>query len=204
MYSTATLASSPRSGLDAFHVAVTGYDVKITWTTHSTKAKAFEVQVATQANDQGILTFSQLAELPAGTTPEYEFTDNTPGKEGIRYYRVKQTESDGKVSYTETATANFQHSENFTLSVSTAPNLTSIDLGVSTEMNDHATVTLTSLVSTFTQTVDLVVTNGTTQHSIQVDPTAPGGPYLLSFELNGVVQLRLITKETGESMIVNN
>jgi hypothetical protein len=191
-------------GLANFRVTITGHDVKITWTAHCATATTFEVQVATEADLLGDLNFTALAELPAGNTTEYEFTDNSPDKEGIRYYRVKQLELNGKVSYTETATANFQVSETFTLNVTTTTGLAALELGVNAETTSMATVTLTSLVTTYTQSSRIAVTTGSSTHTIPVDPNAPNGPYLLSFEFNGLVQLRLVSKQPGESMIVNN
>lgn len=200
----AATVKAETSSFEHFNVAVNGYDVTLTWATHSEKARVFEVQVATEADNNGDLTFMSLAELPAGTTTQYEFTDNSPSKEGIRYYRVKQTEVDGTVSYTETATANFQSSETFTLNVSTTNTFTELELDVMTKSTATATVTLTSLVATYTQTSDITVTTGKETHVITVDAKAPNGPYLLSFEMNGAVQLRLITKQPAESMIVGN
>lgn len=198
------VANAEARGLDQFNVSIKGYDVTLTWITHSSAAQTFEVQVATEADNKGDLLFLNLAELPAGTTSEYEFTDNSPSKEGIRYYRVKQTERDGSVTFSETKTANFQSSDNFTLSVTPALDFNTIDLDVTTTSAATATVTLTSLVATFNQTSTVDVVSGTATHKIQVDPKAPTGPYLLSFEMNGAVQLRLITKDTSTPMTVNN
>ena len=200
---TLLAALSVQANLAELKTTISGNDVTLVWNTTG-NALSFEIEVATDANKDGDLVFTTLAEVSATEALTYEFTDITPGKNGLRYYRVKQTNRSGEVVFTETATANFSTTKSFNMNVTTPVSLETIELDISALEEGQVTVTLTSLVSAYSVTEQIDVDAGSTQYTLTVDPDAPVGPYLLSLELNGSVQLRLLTKVSEESLIVTN
>lgn len=95
-------------GLINFNVQPVLNNVEITWTTHTeTNNDYFTVE---KSNDGK--SFQQLAQIPgAGNSNEilhYKLIDEQP-YDGISYYRLKQTDFDGKYSYSDIKTVNFNH-----------------------------------------------------------------------------------------------
>jgi len=194
---------SLKANLAELRTTINGNDVMLSWNTSGDEL-SFEIEVATDADNNGDLIFTSLGEVTATGDNTCEFTDITPGKNGLRYYRVKQHKENGVIAFTETVTANFSTTESFGLNVTTPASMEKIELGISAANNGQAIVTLTSLVSAYNITEQVGVNSGCTTHTVTVDPKAPVGPYLLSLELNGDVQLRLLTKEPSKSLVVTN
>ncbi len=81
-------------------------DVLLKWNTAAElNNDHFELEVATEMLVDGRLDFNKFGEVPgAGTTTiphDYNFTDEEPGKTGMRYYRLKQVDYDGTSTYSD-------------------------------------------------------------------------------------------------------
>jgi hypothetical protein len=88
----------------SFRAAYTGAAVKTTWiTTQEVNTRDFTVERSADAN-----TFTNIGLLPArnlATTQSYEFNDESPLK-GISYYRLKMTDLDGRINYSNVVKIN--------------------------------------------------------------------------------------------------
>lgn len=81
-------------------------DVLLQWNTAAEiNNDHFELEVATEMTVDGKLDFRKFGELPgAGTSSiphDYDYTDDEPGKSGMRYYRLKQIDYDGTFTYSD-------------------------------------------------------------------------------------------------------
>lgn len=75
------------------------------WVTATEKNNLkFVVEVAVKNNPFEELEFVKIGEVAAGNSPsgrKYQFTDDTPNKTGIRYYRIRQVDTDGAETYSK-------------------------------------------------------------------------------------------------------
>ena len=205
LFASVSLRAS-QAGFSALSVTITGDDVKVAWTVspEASKPVKFEVEVATEATAAGELDFKTIGEVEAQNNTRYEFVDKSSSKQGILYYRVRQMHENGRVTFSQTATANFANQESFTLNVSPDATFGKIELGVNANKASTATVTVSCVSCDYTKTQNVTVTRGITHYVMQLDPEAPNGPYLFTFELNGDVQQRLLMKEPTQDILVNN
>ncbi|MCC9136710.1 T9SS type A sorting domain-containing protein [Pontibacter silvestris] len=86
-------------------------DVELTWQTASERDNAgFEVQVSdNEAKSFRTLAFIKSSSGGNSMVPiSYSFLDQEAGKSGSRYYRLKQTDFDGKVTYSAIKSVEFE------------------------------------------------------------------------------------------------
>ena len=93
---------------EPYHVT----DALLTWKTASeVNNDHFDIEVATSTNSYGELQFRKIGEVAGHGTSNHEnnynFIDKEAGKIGIRYYRLKQIDLDGKYSYSQIKTVMF-------------------------------------------------------------------------------------------------
>lgn len=94
--------------LTSFEAQRQGSDALLTWATAQELNNAgFEVQVSTNGQ-----TFRTLATVPAATANSqqartYQYTDREAGKSGLRYYRLRQLDVDGKATLYGPRTVSF-------------------------------------------------------------------------------------------------
>jgi hypothetical protein len=90
--------------LVSFRAAYTGAAVKTAWvTTQEVNTRDFTVERSADAN-----TFTRIGLLPArnlSTTQSYDLNDESPLR-GISYYRLKITDLDGRISYSNVVKIN--------------------------------------------------------------------------------------------------
>ncbi|GAA4356631.1 hypothetical protein GCM10023185_20580 [Hymenobacter saemangeumensis] len=94
--------------LTAFDARRTGADATITWDTALEKnSRGFDVQVSTNGRDFRTLGFVASATPNSERPQSYRYVDTTPDKAGIRYYRLRQLDLDGKETFFAPRSVNF-------------------------------------------------------------------------------------------------
>ncbi|AMJ64553.1 T9SS type A sorting domain-containing protein [Hymenobacter sp. PAMC 26628] len=85
--------------LTSFAAVAQGPDALLTWTTAQELNNAgFEVQVSTDGTTFRALGFVAAASPNSSEARAYQYRDATAGKQGTRYYRLRQLDVDGKES----------------------------------------------------------------------------------------------------------
>jgi hypothetical protein len=83
--------------VSSFAAVAQGPDALLTWTTaQETNNQGFEVQASTDGIAFHKLGFVASETRNSSTPRTYQFRDATPGKQGLRYYRLRQLDSDGQ------------------------------------------------------------------------------------------------------------
>ena len=94
--------------LVAFDAKRAGENALVTWATASeTNSSGFEVQVSTTGDSFRKLTWVASANGNSLQRQTYGYTDTESGKSGLRYYRLRQVDLDGKESYSSVKVVNF-------------------------------------------------------------------------------------------------
>ncbi|GDX51467.1 hypothetical protein LBMAG27_05140 [Bacteroidota bacterium] len=78
----------------------------LTWETSAEiKCNFYEIEMATDIASDGGLMFSKIGEIKgngtSGHSHTYSFIDNELNKTGIRYYRLKEVDFDGRINYSD-------------------------------------------------------------------------------------------------------
>lgn len=101
----------------------------------------------------GANAYANLGTTVVGTALAYQFTDANP-KNGIQYYRVELQTNDGKIIYSDLASATFLQASQFTLypnPVSTQLNILSGDINNTYDFKLYDAVGYIRLERTITQ-----------------------------------------------------
>ncbi len=141
--------------LVAFNAVRVGNNAQLTWTTATeTNNKGFAVQVSTDGAVFRTLAFVD-SQNPNGTSLRtYNYTDTEAGKNGTRYYRLQQTDLDGKTAYSPTRTVSFSGAATATtLTLTAAPNPFTNEFSLSLDGNMGVTPTLITLTDMAGRTV---------------------------------------------------
>ncbi|GAC1592893.1 MAG: hypothetical protein NVS3B25_14040 [Hymenobacter sp.] len=86
--------------LTAFDVKRVGTDAVVTWQTATEKdSKGYEVQVSTDGQVFRTLTFVPSEAPNSVQVLNYSYTDVEQNKAGVRYYRLRQVDLDGKATF---------------------------------------------------------------------------------------------------------
>ena len=98
--------------LVAFEARRTGNNALLTWTTATEKDnKGFFVEVSTDGRIFRSVGFVASNQSNSVSRQEYRFLDVTAGKKGIRYYRLRQQDLDGKVALSDVRVVRFEGNE---------------------------------------------------------------------------------------------
>ena len=167
--------------LVAFNAVRKGNDALLTWTTASEKnSQGFEVEVSTNSRDFRALGFVESHN--GSMMQHYTFTDSESGKEGLRYYRLKQLDLDGAVSYSPIKAVTFNTvATQFTV----YPNPFSADLTIALEsaLATEIPVSITDLAGKTVWKKQLKVSKGANQLKLELVDKLPAGLYLLHLQI---------------------
>jgi hypothetical protein len=88
--------------LGGFGANAQGSDALLQWLTYSEKDnRGFGVEVSTDGRHFRSLGFVPSLQPTSSQQQHYTFLDREPGKEGVRYYRLRQEDLDGSTTYSE-------------------------------------------------------------------------------------------------------
>ncbi|QIX61603.1 T9SS type A sorting domain-containing protein [Hymenobacter sp. BT18] len=167
--------------LTAFQARAEGANAVVTWTTATeVNNHGFGVEVSTDGR-----TFRTLGFVPAaGRGQQYRFVDTEKQKAGLRYYRLRQQDVNGRSTHTEARTVAFG-SVGLALAAYPNPFAGNLDLTVTTPTSGTATLRLVDALGRTVWTSTQRVQPGANQ--LVAAPECQAGTYLLEATLNGQV-----------------
>jgi hypothetical protein len=161
----------------AFNAKKVGSDVELAWTTATeVNSQGYEVQVSTNGNEFYKLGFVESHN--GNTLQTYRFTDVEEGKSGIRYYRLKQTDMDGTVSYYGPKTVRFE-AKKLQLTAYPNPFEREVNLEILAAETGKATLKFSDLTGKTILVQEVSLLKGNNKLLIGLDEHLPAGVYLL-------------------------
>ena len=193
---------TPKTEPGDIKVSIVGEDVKVEWTGFS-GISYYVIEVATEADATGQLSFTKLAEVVNDADHfRYTYIDKSAGKEGLRYYRIKHLQSETKYILSDVKTANFLYKENFTINLEPDYNHQAIYLEVNSKSTGDAAVKLTGLNTTVLFEKELHIKKGYNQVKLTVPQKLNEGISLFSFSYRGDTQHVMLRKNPVQNFMV--
>ncbi len=156
-----------------------GGDVILKWTPIEAEGTYFEIEVIENFNNNNDFDVIGTIEAERTTTEPhfYSFTDGEPGKKGRRYYRIKQINVDGSVTFSPVLSVLINQKELDEV----FPNPFIDQLNVAYVAKDEKTiqVLITDQNGTVVQLDQIDVNSGRQFISIELNEDLPAGMYLL-------------------------
>jgi len=175
-----------------------GLDAVLDWATASEKNNlGFDVQVSTDGRTFRALGF--VAGAGSSSSPRsYRFLDTEKNKAGVRYYRLRQVDTDGTENFSPVRTVAFDNSASLATSLTASPNpfTTELTLTVAaTKADAAAQLTVTDAAGRTVLEQKLSIAAGTTEVSLRSLDKLPAGMYLLHLPLDGKLQHVKVVKK---------
>lgn len=184
--------------ITSFTAAAQGADAVLNWTTASeTNNQGFEVQVSTDGTNFSKLGFL-ASNTPNSSTPHaYQYRDVTLGKQGVRYYRLRQLDLDGMASFVGPRAVTFGGSVAQTsLQGYPSPFNSEINLALQTTAAGLATVTVTDGVGRQVRAWQPTLAAGASSLRLADLQNMPAGLYIVQVRYNdGQTQRLKMVKE---------
>ncbi|GAA3984214.1 hypothetical protein GCM10022407_31600 [Hymenobacter antarcticus] len=173
--------------LTAFEATRQGSTAALTWATASEQNnRGFEVQASADGRTFQALAFVAGAGAGSSSTPHrYAYTDREAGKTGLRYYRLRQVDTDGRASFSPVRTVAF--GPETTLAVGAVPNPFEGELLIAAEARtaQAAPLTLFDAVGRVVLTRWLEVAAGPNRLPVAGLAGLPAGTYFGQLLLDG-------------------
>ncbi|OUJ73751.1 hypothetical protein BXP70_12290 [Hymenobacter crusticola] len=182
--------------LISFTAARQGSDAILTWATAQEENNAgFDVQVST--NGESFRTLTTITPNSPNSTvgSTYKYADQELGKNGIRYYRLRQVDVDGKESFYGPQAVEFGDAA---VAFSAAPNpfTSEVMLTAQTSVAGAATIRLTDINGRTVREQALSIDKGVSTLPVSNLDGLKGGMYFMQLTLpNGQVQRLKVLKQ---------
>jgi hypothetical protein len=175
-----------------------GTDAQLDWNTATEHNNSgYEIQVATNGISYRKLGFIRSEAVNSSVLQHYQFVDTENGKQGLRYYRLKQVDLDGKETYSPVQIVSFGEATS-PLYLTAAPNPFDATLTLTMDApKPGGTVPLTVTDATGRQVYSQLVTlpAGTSRLELTQLAKLPAGMYLLHVVLAGHTQNLKVVKQ---------
>ena len=175
--------------LTAFNATRSGLNTNVTWTTASEKNSAgFEVQVSTDGSYFRKLGFIN-SQAGGNTTSShnYSFLDTEANKSGIRYYRLRQVDTDGKDDFSPVRAVSFSVAEGLATVLSVYPNpygnSDAVKLSIQTTSVGAAHLRVTDLMGRTVANQSFTTVSGVTEVALDQASSLNAGSYLAQVTL---------------------
>ncbi|KUG05939.1 hypothetical protein ASU33_00720 [Solirubrum puertoriconensis] len=191
-YALATFQRPLPVGLTAFSARRQQQTAVLTWATATElNNRGFAVEVSADGQHYRELGFVAAPEGNSATARNYRYVDTEPGKQGTRYYRLRQLDHDGKVAFYGPQVVSFGAGSALAAFPTAFDN--SFEVELTAPAAGIATFTLTDLMGRVVWAKRQEVTAGLNQ--LQAAPNCRAGSYVLTATLNGQrYQQRVVRK----------
>ncbi|MGI4735662.1 MAG: T9SS type A sorting domain-containing protein [Janthinobacterium lividum] len=183
----------------SFTAVAQGADAVLNWTTASeTNNQGFEVQVSTDGTNFSKLSFLAVNTPNSSTPHSYQYRDVTVGKQGTRYYRLRQLDLDGTESFVapQAVTFNGVVAQGTSLQGYPSPFSSEINLAMQATAAGLAMVTVTDGVGRQVRTWQPTLAAGASSLRLAELQNMPAGLYIVQVRYNdGQTQRLKMVKE---------
>jgi hypothetical protein len=158
--------------LSSFNVYQKGNAVNLNWTTASeSNNDYFTIERSTNLEQ-----FEALAQVPGSgnsyTSKSYAYTDKQPLK-GLAYYRIKNTDKNGKFNYSEVKAIGYEHNL-MSVAVNPVPAQKNISVSFTAIEKMNYALSIYNAEGRLMLTKNLEAENGTNDNSIDISELPPG------------------------------
>ncbi|GGG29402.1 PKD-like domain-containing protein [Pontibacter amylolyticus] len=164
-----------------FNATKRGNDVVLDWATASElDNKGFEVQVSSDAKNFRVLGFVESKVNTTSLKQLYTFVDKENGKQGVRYYRLKQVDLDGKSEIFNIKAVHFDVVSANKVKAYPNPFHSEVELSIDAELDGELQITVTTATGQQLLQRTVQVAKGTNIEKLTLDPNLPRGVYIIS------------------------
>jgi hypothetical protein len=190
------------SALDPLPVELTSYtarrvekDALLEWTTVSEKENAgFRIEVSTDGREFSLLGTVEARQAYSSQEHKYQYTDTTPGKQGVRYYRLVQEDLNGTLSNLGIRTVKFDLLKP-AMAVYPNPFTEGFTTLITAPTDGAAELVLYDAVGKLVADKKVQVKAGENSVPFRLESNWPAGTYLLRFHYQGQVHHQLLIKQ---------
>jgi hypothetical protein len=184
--------------LSSFSAFRRGHDAELDWTTATEKNNTgYEIQVATDGSSYRKLGFVRSETVNSNMPQSYQYIDTEDGKQGIRYYRLRQLDLNGKASYSTVQTVSFGEAMS-PLALMAAPNPFTSELTLTMTLpkpGGTVPLTITDAAGRCVYSQLVTLPAGTSHLELKQLDTLPNGLYLIHVKLNEQTQHLKVVKQ---------
>ncbi|TLM95063.1 hypothetical protein [Hymenobacter jeollabukensis] len=179
-------------GLTTFRAQRQQQAAVLTWSTATEEnSRGFAVEVSTDGHHFRQLAFVASPTPNAIVARDYRYVDTETGKQGLRYYRLRQQDRDGRETYYGPRTVSFDNRP--TLAAFPTAFDQTFDVELLAPGSGNAVLTLTDALGRVVWTQQQEVMAGPAR--LRVAPQCPAGNYLLTASVDGQrYQQRVVRK----------
>lgn len=161
--------------------------VNLAWT--SADEVSFKEYVLERSVDG--ISFTDVASLAAkgGAVNEYAYADDVSRLAATKvYYRLRQTDNDGRFTYSAVVPLALSKLQSLSLSVTPNPVQRALTLRINSDNSGKALLSIADCSGKIVLTKTVAVTAGTTNVRLENEPRLVSGMYFLRTEMNGEVK----------------
>ncbi|WP_026462461.1 T9SS type A sorting domain-containing protein [Adhaeribacter aquaticus] len=181
--------------LTYFKATRKGANAELAWqTAMEANNQGFELQVSNDGENFRKLAFVHTKNGNSSVAQSYIYTDKEPAKQGVRYYRIKQLDLDGKETFYAVEAVRFDINKNQT-TVKAYPNpfTNSFEVELGGSGKQEATLTVTDLTGKKVLEQKVPVAAGLNRIPVSLAGNYPSGVYILNVVTDTVKeQIKLI------------
>lgn len=173
--------------LTAFDAKRVGSDALITWQTASeVNSKGYDVQVSTNGTEYRTIATINSKSANTNSPSEYRYVDTEANKAGMRYYRLRQVDLDGKDAYFKPVGVSFDGKVTASELVAYPNPLKSGDdlrVAMQTSVAGKGQLVITDMTGRTLSTQTLDLTSGVTDMSVSNFNSLKAGIYMVRVSL---------------------
>ncbi len=178
-----------------FKVSKQGEAALLEWETASEKNnQGFEIQASADGRDFQRVGFVETRNGNSSSVQDYTYRDAQNSKTGLWYYRIKQTDTDGSVSYYGPKVIDFGRARNL-VSVYPNPFTDKFEIKVQAAAAAEATITLHDLSGKLVYSGTEKLNTGINHIEVTTGDQYPAGLYVLTAKAGGQVFVTRIVKQ---------
>ncbi|MEJ8803942.1 Ig-like domain-containing protein [Pontibacter sp. H249] len=164
------------------------YDVVIEWATAMEQDNyGFEVQVSENGTNYRKLAFVEAKNRNSSVKQVYKYVDKENGKNGTRYYRLKQLDTSGKFEYFGPKVVEFGSVANNVV-VYPNPFENELSLNIEAEQDGLMEIVLVNAIGKQLIRKTVMVEKGVNTEQLLVDPSLPQGVYFVTTRMGSATK----------------
>ncbi|WP_299825948.1 T9SS type A sorting domain-containing protein [uncultured Pontibacter sp.] len=179
-----------------FEAAKSGKDALLSWATATERDNnGFAIDVSTDGYTYREIGYQKSKAENASVLQKYTFKDTENGKSGIRYYRLRQLDKNGKETLFNTKTVDFGSIANTTIAAYPNPFTHDLNLSVNATTAGKVSIKVYDLAGKMLFFTSQSVAAGATQIPLQMDKIKQTGMYMITVDFNATTYRLKVIKQ---------